>query len=104
MGWTVPCTYDYLWKITFTGKPKELELKLYLIYYGLVDLPEQAFVMKRWQARVWPLNSGASVTINAGGIFLFKLWIVFSDNWFSDDIFLVVKPWLWFPPTASCFK
>lgn len=67
--------------------------------YSWIDLPVQAFVMKRWQARVWPLYSGASVTINGGGMFLLRFWIVFSD-----DIFLVIRLLLWFSGTVSCFK
>lgn len=64
-----------------------------------VFLPAQAFVMKRWQASVWPLYSGASVTISAGGI-LFKFWIVFSDK-LSSDFVLFFKLSLF---SVSCFK
>jgi len=60
--------------------------------------------MNRRHARVWPLYSGVSVTINDGAIFFFKFWTVFSDNESSDDIFLVINFSVWFPLTVSCFK
>lgn len=66
-------------------------------------LPAQVFVMNRWQASVWPLYSGASVTIN-GGVILFKCWTVFSDKLSSVNLFLVTKLSFFFPLTVSCFK
>lgn len=52
--------------------------------------PAHAFVMNRWQASVWPLNSGVSETITDGGI-LFKFWMDFSGKLSSYDLVLVIK-------------